>query len=62
MVFGIDKGSGEFIFDRYFSEDESGIGFGLYFVKEVLEKYFQGSIRYESKFGHWTKFYIEIPL
>lgn len=59
---GIDAEVGNHIFEPYFGTREGGVGFGLYFVQEVLQKYFKGTIRFETKYGHWTKFFVEIPI
>ncbi|MEL6730103.1 MAG: GAF domain-containing protein [Bacteroidota bacterium] len=59
---GIDRRRGEMIFDYRHSDREDGIGLGLYFVREILSIIFNGSIRFESSYGKWTKFFVEIPL
>lgn len=41
--------------------DREGAGLGLYLVKEIV-KIIGGSIRFKSKFGEGTTFYIEIPI
>jgi signal transduction histidine kinase len=65
---GIDNAISDLIYNPGFSTKDydnenkiKGTGIGLFFVKEVLNKSLNGSIRFESKFGEYAKFIIEIP-
>ncbi|MEO1382296.1 MAG: HAMP domain-containing sensor histidine kinase [Bacteroidota bacterium] len=51
----------ELIYQPYFSERKDGVGFGLFFVKEVIKNYFRGRIFHESKLGKGATFILEIP-
>lgn len=55
---GIQKKDLPFIYDSFFSEREGGVGLGLYFCKNVIEK-MGGSISCTSKFGKFTQFEID---
>ena len=50
------------VFQPYFYGRKNGTGLGLFITKEILEKQFNGKIYCKSKLGHWTKFFIEIPV
>lgn len=58
---GVKSEWDELIYQPYFSEREDGVGFGLFFVKEVTKSYFKGRIFHESKVGKGATFILEIP-
>jgi signal transduction histidine kinase len=39
-----------------------GTGFGLYFSNSIIKGIFNGNLRFETKLGEGTTFYIEIPV
>jgi len=59
---GIENEKQEHIFDLRYTTKAGGLGIGLYFAKETVEKKLNGKIRVESKKGKGTSFHIEIPL
>ncbi|MEM7372743.1 MAG: two-component regulator propeller domain-containing protein [Bacteroidota bacterium] len=59
---GIDTDIDQKIYQPYFSKDEKGVGFGLYFVKSVLNRYFDGEVYHFSSIGKKTVFSVRIPL
>jgi signal transduction histidine kinase/GAF domain-containing protein len=58
---GIDSTIKSRIYEPGFSSLKDGLGIGLYFIKEVLESSFKGSISCNSKYGVFTEFTITIP-
>ncbi len=58
---GIDNALQEKVFSFGFTTKDAGIGIGLYFVKETIEKSFSGEITVRSEKGKGTKFSIMIP-
>ncbi|MGR3278552.1 GAF domain-containing sensor histidine kinase [Acaryochloris marina NIES-2412] len=60
---GISNNIRDKIYDQGFTtrRDRGGTGLGLYISKTILDEY-GGKIRFNSKFGKGTKFYIEIPI
>lgn len=60
---GIEEKNIEKIFEPFFSTKEnSGLGIGLSFSKDIIEKNFQGKISVESWLGQGTKFILELPI
>ncbi len=64
---GIKATEGERIFDKFYQENKNaelskpmGFGIGLHLVKQLVEKH-GGSIRYASKQGVGTTFYLRLP-
>jgi signal transduction histidine kinase len=58
---GISKEQQERIFTPYFTTKSSGSGIGLSVVRQIIEKH-NGEIRFESKEGVGTIFYIHLHL
>ncbi|HYH97070.1 ATP-binding protein [Hyalangium sp.] len=62
---GIDKDKHELIFERFAravpSRNISGLGLGLYIVKQILNAH-HGHVRVESEVGKGSTFVIELPL
>jgi signal transduction histidine kinase len=58
---GISKEQQERIFTPYFTTKSSGSGIGLSVVRQIIEKH-NGEIRFESKEGVGTIFYIGLNL
>jgi nitrogen fixation/metabolism regulation signal transduction histidine kinase len=58
---GISEEQQERIFTPYFTTKSSGSGIGLSVVRQIIEKH-NGEIRFESKEGVGTIFYIYLPL
>jgi signal transduction histidine kinase len=58
---GIDAEQQERIFTPYFTTKSSGSGIGLSVVRQIIEKH-NGSIRFESRPGKGTTFYIRLKL
>lgn len=58
---GVDKDDLLKIYEPGFSRKEEGLGIGLYFIKEVLENSYGGSINCYTKFKEFAKFEIKIP-
>ena len=58
---GIDAQQQERIFTPYFTTKSSGSGIGLSVVRQIIEKH-NGSIRFESRPGKGTTFYIRLKL
>jgi nitrogen fixation/metabolism regulation signal transduction histidine kinase len=58
---GIDAEQQERIFTPYFTTKSSGSGIGLSVVRQIIEKH-NGSIRFESRLGKGTTFYIRLKL
>ncbi len=65
-LFVADRGAGVLpevagnIFERYFTSKKSGTGLGLHVVKAIMEKH-RGVVRFESKPGTGTTFFLEFP-
>lgn len=59
---GIDNSIINKIFEPGFSRKEKGIGIGLYFVKEVVENKYGGTINVESTYMKYTNFIITLPI
>lgn len=61
---GIDKQNHERIFEKFeqaiSGNDISGLGLGLYIVKQILKAH-HGSIRVESELGQGANFIVELP-
>lgn len=49
------------LFKRSFSTKGQGRGIGTYSVKLFVEKYLKGSVRFTSKEGEGTTFFVELP-
>jgi PAS domain S-box-containing protein len=62
---GIDKDKHELIFERFAravpSRNISGLGLGLYIVKQILDAH-HGKVRVESEPGRGSVFVVELPL
>jgi signal transduction histidine kinase len=62
---GIDKDKHELIFERFAravpSRNISGLGLGLYIVKQILNAH-HGLVRVESEVGKGSTFIVELPL
>jgi nitrogen fixation/metabolism regulation signal transduction histidine kinase len=58
---GIDAEQQERIFTPYFTTKSSGSGIGLSVVRQIIEKH-NGNIRFESRLGKGTTFYISLKL
>ncbi|MCO6497022.1 MAG: HAMP domain-containing histidine kinase [Chitinophagaceae bacterium] len=58
---GIPPDMGSKIFVPNFTTKSSGTGLGLAICKGIVEK-INGDIRFETKEGEWTTFYVKIPL
>lgn len=61
---GVKEDSKEKLFEFGYSTKKhtgTGSGFGLHSCKEIVEKY-GGTIEYESKYGEYTKFIINLPI
>jgi len=58
---GIPQEHLDSIFDLMYTTKDEGSGFGLFFVKKVIEKY-QGKIEVQSEPGKGTSFSIYLPL
>lgn len=62
---GIAEENFERIFERFeraiLGNEISGLGLGLYIVKQILEAH-HGSVRVESKLGQGSTFIVELPL
>ncbi|MBN1798480.1 MAG: GHKL domain-containing protein [Spirochaetales bacterium] len=58
---GIPQQDLDYIFDLMYTTKDEGSGFGLFFVKKVVEKY-QGKIEVQSEPGKGTTFNIYLPL
>jgi hypothetical protein len=58
---GISEEQQERIFTPYFTTKSSGSGIGLSVVRQIIEKH-NGEIRFESKEGVGTIFYIGLNL
>ncbi len=58
---GISADMGSEIFVPNFTTKSSGTGLGLAICKGIVEK-INGDIRFETKVGEWTIFYVKIPL
>lgn len=60
---GIDEKHGSKIFDMFYRANQKtkGSGLGLYIVKEAIEKV-HGTIRFESKLGEGTRFFLNLPI
>jgi signal transduction histidine kinase/ligand-binding sensor domain-containing protein/DNA-binding response OmpR family regulator len=63
---GIDENAGTRLFEKFYQTKKShdtgrsGFGIGLYLVKQFVESH-KGTIRYESKVGEGTTFFISLP-
>ncbi len=59
---GMDKKTMKKIFDPFYSSKNSNYnwGMGLHYVREIVREHF-GSLRYESKLGEGSHFYILLP-
>lgn len=63
---GIEENIGNRLFEKFYQTQKgqetgrSGFGIGLYLVKQFVEAH-KGSVRYESKVGEGTKFFINLP-
>jgi nitrogen fixation/metabolism regulation signal transduction histidine kinase len=58
---GIDAEEQQRLFSPYFTTKSSGSGIGLSVVRQIIEKH-NGSIRFESRPGQGTTFYIRLKL
>ncbi len=59
---GMDKNTLKKIFDPFYSSKNSNYnwGMGLHYVRDIIKEHF-GSLRYESKVGEGSHFYILLP-
>ncbi len=59
---GMDKNTLKQIFDPFYSSKNSNYnwGMGLHYVREIVKEHF-GNLRYESKIGAGSHFYILLP-
>ncbi len=59
---GMDKNTLKKIFDPFYSSKNSNYnwGMGLHYVRDIVKEHF-GSLRYESKLGEGSHFYILLP-
>lgn len=58
---GVDKKLHDELFKFGYTTKEDGLGIGLFFVKETIEKSFKGEIRVDSSKGKGSTFIIKIP-
>ena len=61
---GIPENIGDHVFEQFFTTKDvgNGTGLGLAFCYDTVVNGHQGNIRFESKLGHGTTFYLELPL
>jgi signal transduction histidine kinase len=63
---GIDEGHLPHVFERFYRADSSraratgGVGLGLAITKSLVD-FYQGTIHVESKLGHGTRVYVQLP-
>ncbi len=57
---GIEKEMLPYVFNRFYSKTEGGVGIGLYFCKMAME-WMKGSITCESEAGEYTEFTLYFP-
>ncbi|WP_422447190.1 two-component system sensor histidine kinase NtrB [Thermoanaerobacterium sp. DL9XJH110] len=57
---GIKEGNREKLFKPFFTTKENGTGLGLYITKRIIQNH-GGKIRFESKEGEGTTFFVELP-
>lgn len=60
---GISKDMVEHIFDAEFSsKDDDHLGFGLSFVRDIVEGRFGGSVEVSTMVGEYTLFVVKVPI